>query len=478
VPPRREALACCDREPAPDRAPNVTSPPIAPAPDAEEERIPTARILVYSAPVLGVFFGNALISFYFMKYATDVLLIAPAAAGTILLLGRVWDAVTDPLVGHWSDRTRTRLGRRRPWFLASAVPLGLSVVALWSPPETLTERALTLWLSVAFLVYLTFYTTFRVPHMALGAELTRGYHDRTRVFGVMQGVESLGILLAAGGLAIIENAAVPREAAADLSRGIAAMVILLVLWTTWRLEERPEFQGRGRTGSFRAFGDVWRNPHARLLVAIFFLEQLGFATLVSLLPYISDYVLLTPGRTFLYLMGAILAMVASIPAWIPLSRRFGKQRVWLFATAVKIATFGALFLVQAGDVAALALVCVSFGTMSGAGSVVGPSLKADVIDWDEGETGDRKEGAYFAAWNFVQKAAAGVAGWLIGLVLSLSGFEPNVAQSESALLGLRLLASPWPLLLHVLAFVLIGRFALDEVAHRAARERARARGLD
>jgi len=453
----------------------VTPPAPLPAPDGEEERIPTRQILVYSAPVLGVFFANALISFYFMKFATDILLLAPAAAGAILLLGRVWDAVTDPLVGHWSDRTRSRLGRRRPWFLASALPLGLSVIALWSPPETLVGRALTLWLAVAFLVYLTFYTTFRVPHMALGAELTRGYHDRTRVFGIMQIVESLGILLAAGGLAVIENAALPRAAAALVSRGIAVMIVVLVLWTTFRLRERSEFQGRGQAGSLRAFGDVLRNPHARLLVAIFFLEQLGFASLVSLLPYISDYVLLTPGRTFLYLMGAIVALVASIPAWIVLSRRFGKQRVWIFSTGVKIAAFAGLFFVYAGDVAALALVCIAFGTMSGAGAVVGPSLKADVIDWDEGESGERKEGAYFAAWNFVQKAAAGVAGWLIGLVLSLSGFEPNVAQSDSALLGIRMLAAPWPMLLHVLAFVLVWRFGLDETAHRAARDRARAR---
>lgn len=443
--------------------------------DAEEERIATREILVYSAPVLGVFFANSLISFYFLKYATDVLLIVPAVAGTILLGGRIWDAVTDPLVGHWSDRTRSRLGRRRPWFLASAVPLGLSVIALWSPPETLSARALTLWLAVAFLVYLTFYTTFRVPHMALGAELTRGYHDRTRVFGVMQLVENGGILLAAGGLAFIENADAPREAAAALSRGIALLVIVLVLWTTWRLRERSEFQGRGRAGSYRAFRDVFANPHARLLVGIFFLEQLGFSSLLILLPYLSDYIVLTPGLTSLYLMSAIVAMAASIPAWIHLSRRYGKRRVWLGSLVAKITVFAGLAIVGEGDSALLAFGSMAFGVMAGAGNVVGPSLKADVIDWDEAESGERKEGAYFAAWNFVQKAAGGVSGWMIGVMLTATGFVANAAQSDAALLGIRLLASPWPVLLHALAFVLVWRFALDESAHRDARERAQRR---
>ncbi|NNL67623.1 MAG: MFS transporter [Myxococcales bacterium] len=453
-----------------------TTPSGSEAEDAEgEERIATREILVYSAPVLGVFFANSLISFYFLKYATDVLLIVPALAGTILLGGRIWDAVTDPLVGHWSDRTRSRMGRRRPWFLASAVPLGLSVIALWSPPETLTGRALTLWLAVAFLVYLTFYTTFRVPHMALGAELTRGYHDRTRVFGVMQIVENAGILLAAGGLAFIENADAPREAAATLSRGIAVMVIVLVLWASWRLRERSEFQGRGGAGSYRAFRDVMANPHARLLVGIFFLEQLGFASLLTLMPYLSDYVVQTPGRTFLYLMGAIVSMAASVPAWIVLSRRFGKRAIWIGSLIAKLVIFASLAIVGEGDAALLAIGAIAFGVVAGAGNVVGPSLKADVIDWDEAESGERKEGAYFAAWNFVQKAAGGFSGWMIGIVLTATGFVANAAQGEAALLGIRLLASPWPLLLHALALVLVWRFTLDEAAHRAARDRAGSR---
>ena len=448
---------------------------VGPGHGREEERIPVARILLYSQPVLGVFFANALVSFYLLKFATDVLLIEPAVVGTILLAGRIWDAVTDPLVGHWSDRTQTRLGRRRPWFLGSAVPLGLSVIALWSPPAGLAGPALTLWLTVSFLLYLTFYTTFRVPHMALGAELTRGYHDRTRVFGIMQAVESAGILLAAGGLAWLENAEAPREAAVRLSQGMALLAIVLILLTTLRLRERSEFQGRSRAGSRRAFGEVLRNPHARLLVGIFFLEQLGFAALISLLPYISQYVLETPGRTFLYLMGAMVFQVASIPFWIPLSRRFGKQPVWLASMALKVLAFGLMFFVGPGDTKTLAVVVIAFGMLSGCGSVVGPSLKADVIDWDEAESGERKEGAYFAAWNFVQKSAAGVSGWLIGMVLSATGFAPNVAQDAPALAGIRTLASIWPLLLHVVAFVLVWRFALDEAVHRDARRRAQRR---
>ncbi|MGH0035489.1 MAG: MFS transporter [Myxococcota bacterium] len=445
------------------------------SPEPAEERIPTRQILVYSSPVLGVFMAGMLVNFYLLKFSTDVLLVGPAVMGFVLLAARVWDAVTDPAAGWLSDRTRTRIGRRRPWLLASALPFGASVVMLWSPPAALEGTALTLWVAVAVFLFYTAYTTFRVPHMALGAELSRGYHDRTRVFGIMQAVESLGMLAAAGALLLLERSEDPRAFARVLSVAMGAFAAVLVASAGWTLRERSEFQGRGGGSPWRAFGDVLGNPHSRVLIGVFFLEQLGFSALVVLLPYLSDYVLDTPGSTAIYLFGAIGAGLLSIPIWIGVSRRFGKKRVWIFSVAGKTVLFAALFFVGEGDLVAVAAISICFGLMNGCGSVVGPSLKADVVDWDEARTGERKEGSYFAAWNFVQKGAGGGAVWAIGVMLGFTGFVPNVEQSADTVLGMRLLASVFPFALHLGALALIARFALGEAEHRAAREQADAR---
>jgi GPH family glycoside/pentoside/hexuronide:cation symporter len=440
-----------------------------------EERVPTARILVYSSPVLGVFMAGMLVSFYLLKFSTDVLLIGPAVIGSILLGARVWDAVSDPLVGWLSDRTRTRLGRRRPWFLASAIPFGASVVMLWAPPADLEGGALVAWVGAAVFVFYTTYTTFRVPHMALGAELSRGYHDRTRVFGIMQAVESLGMLAAAGGLTLLERADDPRAFARLLAVVMGAVAALLIVVAGTSLRERSEFQGRGGRSPWRSFRDVLANPHSRLLIGIFFLEQLGFSALVVLLPYLSDYVLRTPGSTGLYLFGAIGAGLLSIPLWIAVSKRFGKKRVWFWSVAAKTLLFASIFFLGEGDLALLVVVTVCFGLLNGCGSVVGPSLKADVVDWDEARTGERKEGSYFATWNFAQKGAGGVSVWVTGLMLAFTGFVPNAEQSESAVFGMRMLGSTYPFVLHLAALALIARFALDEAAHREARAQAEQR---
>jgi GPH family glycoside/pentoside/hexuronide:cation symporter len=435
----------------------------------DEERVPTQDILTYSSPLLAVYTSTVLVGLYLLKFATDVLLIAPALVAAILLLARVWDAVSDPLVGYLSDRTQTRWGRRRPWFAASALPLGLAVVALWSPPSRLEGGALATWFAIAVLFYYSAFTCFRVPHMAMGAELSRGYHDRSRVFGLAEVVEKLGMLLGAAALYFLERSYDQRDFAATLSMGIAVAIVILIWAATSRIRERSEFQGRGAKSPGSAFRDVLSNPHSRLLVAISFMEQLGFQTVIVLLPYISDYILETPGNSAIYAGSALGAMAASVPLWMILARRVGKKRIWLWSLLAKIPVFAWFFTLQEGDFGALIGGTILFGLLTGAGAVAGPSLKADVVDWDEARTGERKEGAYFATWNFAQKAAAGTAIGIVGSMLALTGYVPNAAQTQEALNGMRMLSSSLPIVLHAAAALLVYRFSLDEAAHRRAR---------
>ena len=122
-------------------------------------RTPLPKILVYALPAVGDGFMTSLVSFFFLKFAADVLLLAPGLMGLLFGLSRIWDAVSDPLVGYWSDRTRSRLGRRRPWLAGGAVPMALFFVALWAPPSFLTGSALVAWLGVAIVLFYTAHTT-------------------------------------------------------------------------------------------------------------------------------------------------------------------------------------------------------------------------------------------------------------------------------------------------------------------------------
>ncbi len=441
-----------------------------------DERLPLATIVAYALPTLGTGFMGLLVAVYLLKFSTDVLLIAPAAIGAILFLSRFWDAIADPIAGYLSDRSTARLGRRRAWMLVSAVPVGLFFVLVWSPPPGLGGTALAAWMAVAVFGFFSAETVLLIPHTALGAELSSAYHERTRIFGVRSMVAVAGSLLALVGLYVLTTSKAPRAAAVAIAVPIAVFTAASIVFAVARLREREELRGRGPADPLAAFADVARNPHARLLLVVFGIESLGSATIGVLVPYVADYVVGRPELTAPILLSYFVPVVLFTPLWIRLSRRYGKKRLWVLSMALTAVAFGGMFFVRPGvpGVIVMTLFGVLGGIGGSCGQVVGPSIQADVIDWDEHRTGQRKEGVYFAAWNFVRKAAFGIVAMLAGTTLTLIGFVPNQPQSEETLFALRTLFGIFPGASFVIGTLLFLRFGLNEREHteiRAALDR-------
>ncbi len=434
------------------------------------ERVPLRTVLCFGPPIFGLSALVLYIQFFFLKFATDVLLMAPATVGVIFALGRVWDAVADPIAGTLSDRTRTRLGRRRPWMLAAIPALALTFAITWIPPRGLTGPALTAWVAVSLFAFYTALTAYVIPHSALGAELTTDHHDRSRIFGVRHASFTLGIMLAFAGMQFVENSEDQRAAAASLALLAGVVLSLVLLIPPTFVREQPGYLSRGAKNPFRAMADVLRNPHARLLVAAIFLEMAGVGVLGVLSPYVTVYILKRPD-----LIGPLPAIfvvfsLLSIPIWVRASRRFGKSNVWRVALVGLALSFGGCFFIGEGDVALMAGLLVCAGLSYGCGGAISLSILADVIDYDEYQSGERKEGAYAAAHGFAIKAANAAIILLAGLVLQLSGFEPNVDQSPTTKLAISSTFAGVPLVMFLLGAVLLRRFRLDH--HEHARIRA------
>ncbi|MCS5583587.1 MAG: MFS transporter, partial [Pseudomonadales bacterium] len=215
---------------------------------------PTARlswglIASYATPTVGVGYMYLLIGLYIMKFSTDVLLIPPAIMGTIFGVSRVWDAISDPLVGYFSDKTRHSMGRRRVWLLASILPIGVSFVMVFSPPASLSASALVVWMGIGVIGFYSAMTLFMVPHLSFGAELTDNYHERSRLYGLRHGAYTIGSIIALISMQLLINAEQEseqsvRSVAFQLS-GIATLVTMLLIgFAVYRLRERPEYQGR------------------------------------------------------------------------------------------------------------------------------------------------------------------------------------------------------------------------------------------
>jgi GPH family glycoside/pentoside/hexuronide:cation symporter len=436
---------------------------------AATERLPLATILSFCAPTFGVGFMFFLVGLYMTPFATDVLLISPGAMGAIFLVSRLWDAISDPIAGFLSDRTQSPMGRRRPWIAASIIPVCGMYVMMWSPPVDLQGGALVAWMALGVLGFYTAMTVFIVPHTALGAELTDAYHDRTRIFGFRHVIWTLGSVAAVGGMQLIIDADAARVVARQSSLIVSAVTAALLVLAVVMLRERPDFQGRGGDNPLHAFRDVWQNHHARLLLVIFLIENLGSATIGVLTFYVAKYVIMRPDLTAYFIFAYMGASIVFIGIWLPLSRRFGKKRLWMCSMLLTAGAFGGMFFLEEGRIYLIGALAMLGGTAAGCGAMVGPSIQADVIDYDEYKTGQRKEGAYFAAWNFVFKSATGMTIMLTLTVLEFAGFEPNVEQTEDVKFAIIALYSLAPLACYLVGAVLINSFSLDEAEHTRIR---------
>ncbi|MBD3649440.1 MAG: MFS transporter [Pseudomonadales bacterium] len=444
---------------------------------AGAEHLTTGLIWVYSLPriafgIMGFLFGT-----YLMKFATDVLLIAPAAMGTIIAASRLWDGVSDPMAGYLSDRTNSRFGRRRTWMFAASVPMGLALIMIWSPPNLLEGAVLVVWMAVALLLYETASTAFFVPHGAIGPELTPNYHERTRLYGYSHMIGAIGTILGLISLQFMNMAEDKRTFAWLLSLFAGFSVTTIVIWSTKMLPERADYQGRGGVNVYSSFADVFRNPHARLLLIVFAVETFGAASVGMLVPYLVEYVIPMQVMMVPLLLTYTIPQFAFTPIWIRLARRFGKKKLWAFSMWMNAAVFFCYFwITEPGPM--VWILSFLLGFAAGCGAVVAPAIKADVIDYDEYMSDERKEGAYLAVWNLVRKCAASVTALVTGLVLQMSGFEPNIEQSETTQLAMRALFGLLPCACYIIGAILFLRFSFNEAEHGAVREELARRALE
>ena len=438
--------------------------------ELKEAPLSLQSIINYNLPTIGVGFMFFIVALYLMKFSTDVLLISPAIMGIIFGVSRIWDAVTDPLAGYFSDRTTLKSGRRKSWIFASIIPVVASFYMMWNPPPSFTGWHVNLWMGAAVLMFYTSMTIFVVPHTSLGAELSLNYHERTKIFGWRHMLWNTGSLLALVGMFLLIRSDSPREVAYNITLIAGVTTAVLIAWMAFSIRERPEFQGRGETNPITAFSDVWKNKHAKLLLVVFLIESSGGATIGILTPYIAEYVVGRPEHTVFYILAYLVPSIASVPLWIPISKRVGKKAMWMFSMFVTAFGFGGMFFLTEGAVVHIFVLAFICGLGAGSGAVVAPSIQSDIIDYDEVQTGKRKEGTYFAAWNLVFKSATGFTLMLTGFVLSASGFEPNVPQTETAKTALLTLYAIFPLVCYSIGALIFSRFSLNEAEYEKIRE--------
>ncbi|MEM1299916.1 MAG: MFS transporter [Pseudomonadota bacterium] len=388
-----------------------------------------------------------------------------AALGAAWIAIRLFDAVSDPVMGWLSDRTPVRLGRRRVWLVLSVPVILYACWQAFVPPEGAGLGHAVLWLFVVTLGW----TMAQTPYAAWGAELAPGYHDRTRVTAWRESVVLVGTLAAtvlyfqAG-----EGGDGLRALALCVLVALPLGVLLAAIAVPDRLTQAP------KRLNFRAGLEALKAnaPFRRLLAAWFFNGAANGVPVTLFLFFVADR-LGGEGRDFVLggeplpvaaacLLSYFLAAILGVPFWSWLASRISKHRAWGLAMLWACLIFGWALTLTEGDVTAFLIISVLTGLAFGADLALPPAIQADVVELDTQRTGAARAGLFFAIWQVVTKAALALSSGIALIVLGLVGFEAGGVNSETALWTLSILYAGVPIVLKLIAVVLMWRFPLEQ----------------
>jgi glycoside/pentoside/hexuronide:cation symporter, GPH family len=443
-------------------------------------RLSAWQRLVYGVGDLNVAVRLSAFQWWLLPFYTDVVLLGPALAGTGRMLGLVWDAINDPLTGWLSDRTRSRLGRRRPFLLGAAVPMGLTFALLWMLPAGLGQGAAFTWFVLTYVVLDTCFTLYATPYLALGAELSDDYDERTKLSASRAFFHVVGLFV--GGLvpgAILAAYGDDRAAGyAAMGIAIGAGMALVALFTGTFVRERlqreaPSADGASLRGFVRGLRTTASNRAFRVMLVTFALLSIGGGIHNMVVPYaLRGWLGLGTGAVPAVIGVYVLSFVASLPLWTAAAARLGKDGALRACMVWSIVALAALPIVFEPGMSTLRMgvFLVFAGLGAGGWAVLPVAITADVVDTDELETGQRREGAYFGVWTLALKLANALAAGVVGAGLELSGYVPNTVQSPGAILGIQLLYGPIPAFFLLCGLMAFRRFPLTRARHAAVQE--------
>ncbi|WP_281683875.1 MFS transporter [Thalassobaculum salexigens] len=421
-----------------------------------------ARLIAYGLPGLPVgALGVPLFIFLPTFYSQEVGL-SLATVGTILLAARLWDVVTDPVIGALSDRTRSRFGRRRPWMIAAVPLVMLAVWMVFRPPEDAGAWHLLGWSLALYLGW----TMIQLPHGAWGAELSDDYDERSRIAGSREACVVIGTLLAAGTPVFL---GIDGDVRPGTALGALAIALMLVLPATIAAAASVVPDHRTAAPNPLPWSESRRlllrnRPFLRLIVA-YLINGLANGLPATLFLLFVEHVLAAPEKQGLLLFVYFLCGILGVPFWLLVARRLGKHRTWCTAMILNAAIFAFVPLLGAGDATIFLAICVATGLCLGADLTLPSAIQADVVDVDTARGGGRRTGLYFAFWGMATKLALALAVGIAFGLLDVAGFEAAGTNAEGPLLVLALLYGGLPVLLKAVAIALMWRFPLDRDAH-------------
>jgi len=427
----------------------------------------------------GGFFN--LVNFFYSIFLTDVIGLHPMWAANVFLLGKIWDAVIDPAIGYLSDNTRSRFGRRRLYFLIGAPLIFFAFVLMWFPYSSGTEMSKVVFFIFAYMLMNTANAIVSVPFLAMSAELSTDYNERTSLTNTRMIVSIISsIICAVTPMLIVAQFA-------DIHQGYIAMSVIFGLFFSlplllvfFKVPERKQFS-EGNKGSIKDLFMSLRLKVFRRFVVMYLCIVVAMDVISMIFAYYMTYNLERPAELSFVLGALLVAQVATVPLASTFAKKTSKTRAIILGNTGWIACgIFSMFITSASPVFLIYLLAACLGFFIAFSLIGYTALFGDVTEVGEYHFGRRVEGSFTGVQQFIRKCAAALANWIALMLLGLSGFISPVesivdgattlisqTQSEAVLFTIKGILGLSSVILLVPAIIIAVRWQLTKEKHAA-----------
>ncbi|WBQ02062.1 MFS transporter [Kribbella sp. CA-293567] len=405
-----------------------------------------------------------------LPYLTDTLGIAAVAAGAIVLLPKALDVVLNPVAGRISDRHRSPQGPRRPFLLRGGLALATCFALLFAAPD-LDSRALdAAWVVLAFAGCATAYAFFQVPYVAMPAEITDDYADRTRLMTWRVAVLTIAILISGGSAPVIRDAIGGRDGYRVMGLAVAVLLAIGTLGAYYGTRNAPIGVPRETTGTLgEQLRVVAQAADFRRLLTTLVLQALALGSMLAGIDYLARYVLRDPGAASIGFVCVVGPALLVSPLWLAIGNKLGKKAGFVIASAVLGLGAVSLATVQHVPIWCVYLVLAIVGIGFTGVQVFPLAMLPDVAAVDAARSGVRRAGVFTGIWTAGETLGLALGPGLYAVVLAAGGYVSSTTrdavQPDSALTAIVAGLSVVPALLIAVSFVPLLRYRLtaDEV---------------
>jgi len=406
-----------------------------------------------------VFF--TIIAIWLMYYFTDVVGLDPKFTALAFLLGKLFDAVIDPAIGLISDKTKSKMGRRRPYILIGAFTSLITMAVLFRAPGLQGQIALFVWAIIAYFTACLAHSLIAIPYSSLTPELTTDYDEMTNLNGWRMFFAMIGTLLGAIVFGIIvkshTKAPIDEKTAFSAAGIIFGFLILIVsLITFFSIKEKEITPDKEDIKSGKSIGECFKNkPYLNILLTWTF-NVIGITLITAIQPYYFKYVLNREEAVVGSFVVIFFIAILFIPLWVFASKKIGKKNAYSLGLFLLVIGIICLFLFGHKMGIPKIFILIGFCGIGLSATFVCPwSMIPDTVEYDYVKTKKRKEGSYYGIWNFLFTLGGAFGGAILQGMLEKQGFVANAVQSEKALFGMRLALGPVPAFFLVIAAVIV-----------------------